>query len=227
MDLHIFQTQMKDPCLLRSYSLMIYVSSNKNRQAAVRQAGSGRPTGTESNRVQRLGHEPAGAGGTYEHCVMTKTKDHFSGSEGLGAELCFSDSNVNTRTTAKPPEYDVTWLNQGITIHTRHSPLPAIYVFQVRLQWPLWLILHSRQVMSLSLRPHGLQLARLPCPLPSPRICSNSCPLSQWCHPTILFCHPLLLLPSIFSNIKVFSNELALHIRWPNYWSFSFSPSNS
>ena len=38
----------------------------------------------------------------------------------------------------------------------------------------------------LSLQPHGLQHARLPCPSPSPRTCSNSCPLSLWCHPTIL-----------------------------------------
>ena len=36
-----------------------------------------------------------------------------------------------------------------------------------------------------SLRPPGLQLARFPCPSPSPRVCSNSCPLSRWCHPTI------------------------------------------
>ena len=44
----------------------------------------------------------------------------------------------------------------------------------------------------------------------------------------LLLCHPLLLLPSIFPSIRVFSNESALHIRWPNYWSFSFniSPSN-
>ena len=44
----------------------------------------------------------------------------------------------------------------------------------------------------------------------------------------LVLCHSLLLLPSVFSNIRVFSNELALHIRWPNYWSFSFSisPSN-
>ena len=41
--------------------------------------------------------------------------------------------------------------------------------------------------MSDSLRPHGLQHAKLPCPLPTPRACSNSCPLSQWCHPTISF----------------------------------------
>ena len=44
----------------------------------------------------------------------------------------------------------------------------------------------------------------------------------------LIFCHPLLLLPSVFLSIRVFSNESALHIRWPKYWSFSFSisPSN-
>ena len=43
----------------------------------------------------------------------------------------------------------------------------------------------------------------------------------------LIFCHPLLLLPSIFLNIRVFSNESALRIRWPKYWSFSFSISPS
>ena len=43
----------------------------------------------------------------------------------------------------------------------------------------------------------------------------------------LIFCHPLLLLPSIFPSIRVFSNESALHIRWPKYWSFSFSISPS
>ena len=44
----------------------------------------------------------------------------------------------------------------------------------------------------------------------------------------LILCHPLLLLPSIFPNIRIFSNESALRIRWPKYWSFSFniSPSN-
>ena len=46
-------------------------------------------------------------------------------------------------------------------------------------------LLFSCSVVSDSLRPHGLQHARLPCPSPSSRVCSNSCPLSQWCHPTI------------------------------------------
>ena len=48
---------------------------------------------------------------------------------------------------------------------------------------PLLLLSHS--IISNSLRPHGLQHARLPCPSPSPGACSNSCPLSWWCHPTI------------------------------------------
>ena len=39
----------------------------------------------------------------------------------------------------------------------------------------------------------------------------------------LILCHPLLLLPSIFSSIRVFFNELGVHIRWPKYWSFSFS----
>ena len=86
----------------------------------------------------------------------------------------------------------------------------------------------SHSVMSSSLWPHGLQHARLPCPSPTPGACSNSCPSSQWCYSTISSCRPLLLLPSIFPSIRVFSNESVLHIKWPKYWSFSFSisPSN-
>ena len=81
--------------------------------------------------------------------------------------------------------------------------------------------------MSDSLQPHGLQHTRPPCPSPNPGVYSNSCPLSQWCHPTISSCHPLHP-PSIFLGPRVFSNESALRIRWPKYWSFSFniSPSN-
>ena len=54
--------------------------------------------------------------------------------------------------------------------------------------------------------------AKPPCPSLSPRVCPSSC-------------HPLLVLPSVFPSIKVFSNESALHIRWPKYWNFSFSVS--
>ena len=79
-------------------------------------------------------------------------------------------------------------------------------------------------VMSDSLRPHGLQHIRLPCPSPTPRACSNSCPSSQWWfHPNISSSAGFFssCLQSFFPNIRVFSNELALHIRWPKYSSFS------
>ena len=79
------------------------------------------------------------------------------------------------------------------------------------------------------MQPHGLQHTRLPCPSPTPGACSDSCPSSQWMPSNHLkLCHSLLLLPSIFPSIRVFSNELVLRIRWPKYWSFSFSisPSN-
>ena len=83
--------------------------------------------------------------------------------------------------------------------------------------------------MSKFLRSNGLQHTRLPCPSLFHAVFSNSCPLSRWCHPTISSSvSPLLLLLSIFPSIRIFSNKSALHIRWPNYWNFSFSisPSN-
>ena len=82
--------------------------------------------------------------------------------------------------------------------------------------------------MSDSLQHLESQHARPPCPSPTPRVHPNSCPSSQWCHPAILSCLPLLLLPPIPPSIRVLSNETTLSIRWPKYWSFSFSisPSN-
>ena len=79
-----------------------------------------------------------------------------------------------------------------------------------------------------SLQPHGLQYTRFFCVPPSPRVCPDSCPLSPWYYLTISSFCLLLLLPSIFPSIRVFSNESALLNRWPKYWSFSFSisPSN-
>ena len=82
----------------------------------------------------------------------------------------------------------------------------------------------SCSVVSNSLRPHGLQHTRLPCPSPIPRACSNS-----WFHwvmmPSnhLILCCPLFFPPSVFPNIRIFSNVSVLHSRWPKYWSFSFS----
>ena len=73
-------------------------------------------------------------------------------------------------------------------------------------------------VVSNSLRPRESQNTRPPCPLPTPGVYPNSCPLSP-----LLLCRPLLLLPPIPPSIRVFSNESTLRVRWPKYWSFSFS----
>ena len=81
--------------------------------------------------------------------------------------------------------------------------------------------------MSDSLRPRGLQQARLPCPSPTPGACSNSCSIySVMPSNHLILCCPLFLLPSILLRIRVFSSELVLHIRWPKYWSFSPGPSS-
>ena len=76
--------------------------------------------------------------------------------------------------------------------------------------------------------PLGLQHTKLPCPSPFPGTCSNSCPLSQWCHPTISSSVIPFSSCLLFPSIRVFSNELALCTKWPKYRSFSLSisPSN-
>ena len=87
----------------------------------------------------------------------------------------------------------------------------------------------SLSVVSNSLWPHGLQHTRPHWSItsswspPKPMSIESVMPSNH-----LILCRPLLLLPSIFPSIWVFSNESALHIRWPKYWSFSFniSPSN-
>ena len=85
----------------------------------------------------------------------------------------------------------------------------------------------SHSVMSDSLWPNGLQLTRLPCPLPTPRACSNSCQNKTKQNKTHVHqvndaiqpsdpLHPLLL-PSVFPSIRVFSNESFIRIRWSRF----------
>ena len=96
------------------------------------------------------------------------------------------------------------------------------YIFNIALE-----VLSSVQfclsVVSDSLWPHELQHTRPPCPSPSPGVHSDSRPSSPWCHPAISssvvpFSSCLKSLPA-----SVFSSESALRMRWPKYWSFSFS----
>ena len=91
----------------------------------------------------------------------------------------------------------------------------------------MWLSWHSIQfnysVGPDSLRPYRLQHTRVPCSSPNPGACSNSCPSSQWCHPTISSSVvPFSSLQS-FPASGSFQMSQFFTIRWPKYWSFSFS----
>ena len=94
----------------------------------------------------------------------------------------------------------------------------------------LYLVQFSRSVVSYSLRPHELYVARQA----SLSITDSQSLLKLMSIESVMpfnhliLGHPLLLLPSIFPSIRVFSNESVLHIKWPKYWGFSFSisPSN-
>ena len=86
----------------------------------------------------------------------------------------------------------------------------------------------NRSVVSDSLPPYGLQHARLPCPSPTPWACSNSCPLSWWCHPNIS-CSviPFSFCLQSFPASGSFPRSQFLASGWPKYWGFSFSISLS
>ena len=91
-------------------------------------------------------------------------------------------------------------------------------------------VLFSCSVMSDSLQRHESQHTRPPCPAITNSQSSLKLMSIKLVMPSshLILCHPLLLLPPIPLSIKVFSNESTLHMRWPKYWSFSFSisPSN-
>ena len=81
----------------------------------------------------------------------------------------------------------------------------------------------SCPVMYDSLQPREPQHARPPCPSPTPGVHSNSCPLSRWCHPAISSSVVPFSSCSQSLPASVFSSESILRMRWPKYWSFSFS----
>ena len=90
-------------------------------------------------------------------------------------------------------------------------------------------LLNGSAVVSTFLRPPGQQYNRLPCPSPTPRICSNSCPLSQWCHPTISSSVvPFSSCPQSFPVSESFpTNQFFASGGQSIYWSFSFNISPS
>ena len=96
----------------------------------------------------------------------------------------------------------VLWVVSANGLNRGRKSLPVMSLLE-------YMLLLSHSVMSSSLRPHGLQHSRLPCPSLSPRICSNSCPLSLWFHPTIsssvaLFCPQSFPAPGPFPMSQLF-----------------------
>ena len=109
------------------------------------------------------------------------------------------------------PEQHCFMLYQGTAaIRQEFSNQTSIFISSVQF---------SHSVVPDSLRPHELQHTRHPCPSPAPGACSNSCPSSQWGHPTISSSVVPFSSFWIFPSIRVFSNELALCIRWSKYWA--------
>ena len=107
--------------------------------------------------------------------------------------------------------------------------LKAPFPSRKHLLWPLstLLFLFSHPVVSNSFWPHGLQHTRPPCLSPSPKVCPSSCPLHQWCHPAISSSDTLFsFCPQYYPASGTFPVS-AVCIRWPEYWSFSFSISPS
>ena len=98
---------------------------------------------------------------------------------------------------------------------------------QHHLLQPTLLLLFSCQVVSDTLQPMGCSTPGLPVPHHLPEFSKFMSLESVMPSNHLSLCHPLLLLSLIFPSIRVFSNESALHIKWPKYWSFSFSISIS
>ena len=97
--------------------------------------------------------------------------------------------------------------------------IPTIFIIELEQIILTFISQFSCSVVSDSLWPHGPQHARHPYPSPTPRACSTSCPSFESVMPSnhLILCRPLVLQPSIFPSIRVFSNELVLCIRWPKY----------
>ena len=113
-------------------------------------------------------------------------------------------------------------LNHSICLH--RSKVKVIFVMRLFFQCLLSSVQFSCSVTSDSLQPHESQHARPPCPSPTPRgVHSGSCPSSQWCHPAISSSViPLSSCPQSLPASES-ANESTLCLRWPKYWSFSFS----
>ena len=112
---------------------------------------------------------------------------------------------------------------------THNRNLVVICCMNSDMKFPLSSVQFSHSVVSDSLRPHEPQHTRPPCPSPTPRVHSNSCPSSWWCHPAISSSVvPFSSCPQSLPASESFPMSQLFRMMWPRYWSFSFniSPSN-
>ena len=119
------------------------------------------------------------------------------------------------------------FLTQGSNLYLLHWQVDSLPLSHHGSPSVEYSVQFSRSVMSDSLRPHESQHARPPCPSPTLGVHSNSSIELVMPSSHLILCRPLLLLPPIPPSFRVFSNESTLRIRWPKYWSFSFSISSS
>ena len=124
--------------------------------------------------------------------------------------------HISINTSALPHSIHTYHLNESILYHRLQITYFTMSPFLNTVQF-------NCSVLSDSLRPHESQHTRPPCPSPVPRVHSDSRPSSQGCPSHLILCRTLLLLPPIPPSITVFSSESTLRMRWPKYWSFSFS----
>ena len=112
--------------------------------------------------------------------------------------------------------------------YTHNRNLVVICCMNSDMKFPLSSVQFSHSVVSNSLWPHEPQHARLLYPSPTPRVHSNSCPSSWWCHPTISSSViPFSYCPQSLPASESFPMSQPFRMRWPKYWRFSFSISPS
>ena len=142
---------------------------------------------------------------------------NFSSFLNVFCKVAFQTANIKSKLEKnRTVRLEFKSRQAGPRVHALTSPKTLLKLSSVQF---------SRLVMSNSLRPYRLQQVRPPCPSSITKLMSIELVMPS---NHLILCSSLLLAPSIFPSIRVFSNESVLRIRWPKYWSFSFniSPSN-
>ena len=138
---------------------------------------------------------------------------------------CFFDdpTDIGNLISGSSDFSKTSWNNWKFTVHVLLKPgLENFEHYLTSIQFSS--VQFSRSVVSDSLRPHESQHARPPCPSPTPGVWLRLTSIESVMPSShLILCRPLLLLPPISPSIRVFSSESTLCMRWPKYWSFSFS----